>query len=341
MGRVRASALAVASVALTIGVIALLRTQFDLPTAVLLYLVPIIFAAARWGRGPAAIAAVVAAIAHDYLFIPPVGTLAVAKPDEVIGLGLLLFTALATAQLADAARRGAQQQRAASLARQSEEVKTALLRAVTHDLRTPLASIKANVSGLRQPEVLYSDEDRAELLAAIDDEADRLDRLVGNLLEASRLEAGVLVPHKQAQDLAELVHAVIRRLKPVLGERAITVAVQADMPLVACDYGQVDQVMTNLLENAARHTPDGSPIEVFLTADQTSAHVSVVDHGAGVPADDRSRIFRPFERGRTTHAPGSGLGLSIARGLAEAHGGRLDVERADAGGAQFTLTLPL
>jgi two-component system, OmpR family, sensor histidine kinase KdpD len=340
VARAWAYALALISVALTIGVIALLRARFDLPTAVLLYLVPIIFAAARWGRGPAAVAAVAAAIAHDYLFIPPVGTLSVAKPDEVVGLGLLLFTALATAQLADAARRGAQHERVALLARQADEVKTALLHAVTHDLRTPLASIKANVSGLRQQEVLYSDEDRAELLAAIDDEADRLDRLVGNLLEASRLEAGVLVPHKQAQDLAELVHAVVVRLKPLLGERVVTVEVQPEMPLVACDYGQVDQVVTNLLENAARHTPDGTPIEIRLTADERQAHLAVIDHGAGVAATDRSRIFRPFERGRTI-APGSGLGLSIARGLAEAHGGRLDVRQAEGGGAQFCLTLPL
>jgi two-component system sensor histidine kinase KdpD len=192
--RARAYVLALSSVAVTLGLIALLRTRFDLPTAVLLYLVPIIFAATRWGRGPAAAAAVVAALAHDYFFIPPLGTLTVAKPDEAIRLGLLLFTALATAQLADAARCGAQQERAAAVARQSDEIKTALLHAVTHNLRTPLASIKANVSGVRQPEVPYSDEDRAELLAAIDDEADRLDRLVANLLDASRLEGGVLVP---------------------------------------------------------------------------------------------------------------------------------------------------
>jgi two-component system sensor histidine kinase KdpD len=340
VARARAYALALASVAFTIGLIALLRTWFEIPTAVLLYLVPIIFAATRWGRGPAVTAAVVAALGHDYFFIPPLGMLTVTKPDEAVGLGLLLFTALATAQLADAARRGAQQERAAMVARQSDEVKTALLHAVTHELRTPLASIKANVSGLRQPEVPYSDADRAELLAAIDDEADRLDRLVANLLDASRLEAGVLVLHKQSQDLAELVRAVRARLAPVLGTREVGLEVQSNMPLVRCDYGQVDQVVSNLLENAARHTPAGTPIYVRLTADDEEAHLDVVDHGPGLADEDRSRLFRPFERGRTP-APGSGLGLSIARGLAEAHGGRLDVQQAEGGGAHFSLTLPL
>jgi two-component system sensor histidine kinase KdpD len=202
-------------------VVALLRTRFDIPTAVLLYLLPIIYAAARWGRGPAALAAVVAALIHDYLFIPPVGTLTVAKPDEAIGLVLLVFTALATAQLADGARRASEHQRAAQLAQQADEVKTALLHAVSHDLRTPLASIKANVSGLRQADVAYTAEDRAELLEAIDDEADRLDRLVGNLLDASRLESGVLVPHKQPQDLVELTRAVLTRLRILLAERVV------------------------------------------------------------------------------------------------------------------------
>jgi two-component system sensor histidine kinase KdpD len=337
---VPAYAFALTSVALTLGLIALLRAQFELPTAVLLYLVPIIFAATRWGRGPAVCAAVVAALAHDYFFIPPFGTLAVTKPDEAVGLGLLLFTALVMAQLADAARRGALQERAAQVARQSDQVKTALLHAVTHELRTPLASIKANVSGLLQAEVPYSDEDRAELLAAINDEADRLDRLVANLLDASRLEAGALVLHKQAQDLGELVSAVRARLAPVLSTREVRLEVQSDMPLVRCDYVQIDQVVSNLLENAARHTPDGTPILLRLTADDAAAYLEVIDHGPGLAGEDRARLFRPFERGRT-HAPGSGLGLSIARGLAEAHGGRLEVHQAESGGAHFSLTLPL
>jgi two-component system sensor histidine kinase KdpD len=332
--------LALAGVALTLGVVALLRTQFDLPTAVLLYLLPIIFVAARWGRGPAAVAAVAAALAHDYLFIPPTGTLSVAKPDEAVGLALLVFTALATAQLADAARRGAAHERAAQVAQQADEVKTALLHAVSHDLRTPLASIKANVSGLRQTDVSYSAEDRAELLEAIDDEADHLDRLVGNLLDASRLEAGVLVPRKQPQDLAELTRAVLARMTALLGERSVKLDIQANMPLVRCDYGQIDQVFTNLLENVARHTPAGSAIEIRLSADSRDAHLEVLDAGPGIAEEDRVRIFRPFERGHTA-AGGSGLGLSIARGIAEAHEGTLDVKRSPAGGAQFCLTLPL
>jgi two-component system sensor histidine kinase KdpD len=340
MRRVVSYALALATVAITVTVIGRLRMYYELPTAVLLYLVPIILAATRWGRGPAVVAAVASALAHDFFFIAPVGALTIASPDEAVGLGLLLFTALVTAQLAEAARHAAQREREAAVARRSDDLKTALLRAVTHDLRTPLASIKANVSGLRQADVAYSDEDRAELLAAIDDEADRLDRLVGNLLDASRLEAGVLVPHKQPQDLPELVRAVLVRLRPLLAGREVHLAMAENLPLVSCDYGQVDQIVTNLLENATRHTPEGTPIEVRLTADSEVARLEVIDHGAGIPETERERLFRPFERGRT-RAPGSGLGLSIARGLAEAHGGQLEVDNNPADGTCFCLTLPV
>jgi two-component system sensor histidine kinase KdpD len=133
---------------------------------------------------------------------------------------------------------------------------------------------------------------------------------------------------------------VLVRLRILLGERVVRLDIQPDMPLVNCDYGQVDQILTNLVENAARHTPPDSPIEIRLSADDHTAHVDVVDHGAGIALEDRDRVFRPFERGFTV-AAGSGLGLSIARGMAEAHGGRLDMQPATGKGAQFSLTLPL
>jgi two-component system sensor histidine kinase KdpD len=199
------------------------------------------------------------------------------------------------------------------------------------------------VSGLRQPGVTYSEADRAELLAAIDEEADRLDHLVTNLLDASRLEAGALVPHKQPQDLTELIHAVLNRVAPSLraGHHEVKISLQPDMPLVSCDYAHVDEILTNLIENAARHTPDGTAIELRMDASEAEdmAYLDVIDHGSGIPAADRERIFRPFERRGTS--VGSGLGLSIARGLAEAGGGRLDVAETVGGGATFRLALPL
>src|SRR5437660_10589766 len=202
--------LALVFVGATFVVVGVLHsTVVDLPAAILLYQVPIVLAASRWGRGPAVAGVAVAILGHDLLFVDPRGTFSVARADEALGLVLLLFTALVTAQLADGARRSAEATREAAVARRSDELKTALLRAVTHNLRTPLASIKASVSGLRQPEVAFPEEDRAELLAEIEEEADRLDRLVTNLLDASRLEAGGLTLHAHPQDLGELVSTVV------------------------------------------------------------------------------------------------------------------------------------
>jgi two-component system sensor histidine kinase KdpD len=331
---------ALVAVGCTLVLVGAIQARTDLPTALLLYLVPITLAAARWGRGPAILAVVTAVLGHDLFFVQPVGTLTVARADEALGLLLLLFTAVVTAELADRARRGAEKEREAALARRSDELKTSLLHAVSHDLRTPLATIKANASGLSQADAIYTAEDRAELLAAIEEEADRLDRLVSNLLDASRLEAGALQPHKQPQDLGELVCAVVARLQPLLAGRAVQIAIPADLPLVACDYSEIDQVVTNLLENAARHTPAGTPVELSLAASGQFVRVEVTDHGPGIAPAERARLMRPFERGRTI-TTGSGLGLAIAHGLVEAHGGRLWVDDTPDGGARLVFTLPI
>ncbi len=323
-----------------LGIGVLQALVVDLPSVLLLYIVPVVLAASRWGVGPASLAVVAAILGHDVLFVEPRGTLTIARADEALGLVLLLFTAVVTAQLADGARRSAATAQEAAIARRSDQLKTALLRAVTHDLRTPLASIKASVSALRQPGAAYTDEDRAELLADIEEETDRLDRLVGNLLGASRVEAGALRPHKRPQDVGELLNATIARLRPLLSGRDVQVQVAADLPPVACDYQQLDQVIGNLLENAALHTPAGTPIVARAQRAGDRVRVEIEDRGNGVPPEERERLFRAFERGPSKRL-GTGLGLAIARGFVEAHGGRIWIEDAPGGGAVFTFTLPV
>lgn len=329
--------LAVFSVLLAVGFIQMLVGSLGM--APLLYLVPTTLAAARWGRGPALLAVVASVLGHDVLFVEPIGTLTIARADEALGLALLLFTAVITAQLADAARRGAERARAAEIIRRSDELKTALLRAVSHDLRTPLSSIKASVSGLRQTGAHYTEDDKAELLAAIEDETDRLNSLVGKLLEASLLEAGAAVPRKRPEDVGELVRAVVHRLAPLLAGRHVEVEIPEDAPAISCDYVQIDHVVTNLVENAARHTPEGSPIRIVVRCKTDELVVSVSDRGPGIAPFERERLLQPFERGNTPSA-GFGLGLAIARGFVEAHGGHLWVEEAEERGARFSFTLP-
>lgn len=334
--------LALVAVGVTLLIVGVLHsTVVDPPAAILLYLVPIVLAASRWGRGPAITAVVAAILCHDLLFVDPRGTFTIERADEALGLVLLVFVALVTAQLADGARRGAETAREAAVARRSDELKTALLRAVTHNLRTPLASIKASVSGLRQPDAAYAEEDRAELLAEIEEEADRLDRLVTNLLNASRLEAGGVTVSRKPQDLGELVSAVVNRVQSRLAGRQVSVEIPEELPAVACDYAQIDQVVTNLLENAVLHTPPGTAVVARAERDHEFVRVEVEDRGPGIAPADRERLFRPFERGRT-RASGTGLGLTIARGFVEAHGGKLWLDEQEPGeGTRFIFTLPL
>ena len=226
--------------------------------------------------------------------------------------------------------------------------RSSLLRSVTHDLRTPLASIRAIVTDLRDG-VAYDPETRVELLQTVCDEVDRLDRLVGNLLSMSRLEAGVLVPRHQAIHLDELVRHRLRALEPLLRDFEIAIDIPHDLPLADGDFGQLEEVLTNLLANAVRHAPAGSVIELQGRAEVDTqgasaegapfVELAVIDHGPGVPPEWQERVFAAFE-----HGPGSrstGLGLAICGGIIQAHGGRLVLRDTPGGGATFAFTLPV
>jgi two-component system sensor histidine kinase KdpD len=222
--------------------------------------------------------------------------------------------------------------------RQADRVRTAVLAALSHDLRTPLATIRAVTSDLRDG-ADYDDATRAELLDLVGDEAERLDRLVTNLLSLSRIQAGALEPERQAVAVDELLTDRVRRLKRLLRDRRIALDVPFALPLVDADYTLVDQVVTNLLENAVRHSPEGSTIRVRARPRGEWIEVSVADQGPGVAAEDQDVIFEPFRRGQGSNS--SGVGLAICRAIVEAHGGAIAVSAANGGGAELTFTLPV
>jgi len=230
------------------------------------------------------------------------------------------------------------------LLQRTDALRAALLSSVSHDLRTPLSSIKAAASSLLQEEVQWDDEARRSFALSIESEADRLNRLVANLLDMSRIESGALKPEKEWYPIDELIHDVLGRMQPVLEGRSIRTDLPDDLPPVKLDYLQIDQVLTNLIENALRYTPAGSPIEIGVQAIGDRMIISIADHGPGIPAADRERVFDKFYRvmeTQTARTIGSGLGLAVSRGLVEAHGGRIWVENRKGGGAIFRFTLPL
>ena len=228
----------------------------------------------------------------------------------------------------------------------TDELRAALLSSVSHDLRTPLASIKAAASSLLQEDVQWDEEARRGFALAIERESDRLNRLVENLLDMSRIEGGALQPEKEWYPIDELIHDVLGRLQPELQGREVTLDLPADLPPVELDYMEIDQVLTNLIENAARYTPAGSPIEIGAQVEGDHIVVSVADHGPGIPPSDLARIFDKFYRvkniqTKSPHAPGSGLGLAVSRGMVEAHGGLIWAENRKGGGAILRFTLPV
>jgi two-component system sensor histidine kinase KdpD len=267
---------------------------------------------------------------------------------RLIGRGAALFAQdqrvlqafASAAQTAFEGQRLSERAKEASELATADEQRTALLAAVGHDLRTPLAGIKASVSTLRQTDVDWSPEERAELLATIEESADRLDSIVANLLDASRLQAGALSVQSRPVALDEVIGAAILAV-PGAAER-VTLDVPEDLPLVMADPGLLERVLANLLENAIRYSGGDEPVEVSAAAGGDTATLKIVDHGPGVPVERREAMFQPFQHsGDRATARGIGLGLSVARGFMEAMDGVLIADSSSGTGLTMRLRLPL
>ena len=224
--------------------------------------------------------------------------------------------------------------------RRSDTIKTAVLQAVSHDLRSPLTAIRVAAESLENPGLSLDEHDRRELLETVQLEVERLERVVGNLLDLSRLQAGAAEPHRELWAIEELVAQALDQLGPEA--RRVEVALPADAPVVEVDAVQVERILVNLLENALKFSPDEEPVHVRVTTTRSEVLVRVVDRGPGISETELERIFEPFGRAPGTgERSGSGLGLAIARGFAEGNGGRVWAESRQGQGASFVLALPL
>jgi two-component system sensor histidine kinase KdpD len=226
---------------------------------------------------------------------------------------------------------------------ESDRLKSALLHSISHDLRTPLAAIKGAASNLRDENVVWNPDDQRALLETIETEADRLNRLVRNLLDMSHIEAGSRLPPTEFALFEDVLGPVLRRLRPTLNRHRIAVDVPEDFPFVPMAILQIDQVLTNLLENAAKYAPVGTTITISASQVDDTVQVSIADQGLGIPVSERERIFDKFYRLSEPECSsgGAGLGLAICKYWVDAHGGRIWTHPAPGGGAMFSFTLPL
>ena len=225
---------------------------------------------------------------------------------------------------------------------ESERLRTALLNSISHDLRTPLATITGAVTSLLAPGGHFTIDEQRALLQDIESGASRMDRTTRNLLSMARLESGITALNRDWCDIEDVVGLALGQHGKELAERAVTLEVPEELPLVLADYGLIEQVVSNLLDNAIKYSPTGSEIKVVLVHEEEQLRVSIIDHGEGLPGEDIDHVFDRFYRlQRDSGIGGTGLGLSISKGIIEAHGGRIWAENRPEGGAVFSFTLPL
>ncbi|HYX79385.1 MAG TPA: ATP-binding protein, partial [Actinomycetota bacterium] len=225
---------------------------------------------------------------------------------------------------------------------ETNQLRAALFSAVTHDLRTPLSSIMASASSLLDEGTPHDPSQRRELLRTVLEETGRLDRLVGNILELAKVRAGALVPAKEPTAIDEVVDAVLHRMGPRLAHVRVRTIFRPDLPEVPVDPVQLDQVLTNVVENAVRFSPSDGEILISVAPWQQAVQVRVADQGPGIPPEDQERVFEAFyRRDGSDGRSGSGLGLAIARAIVLAHGGRIWIEGAPSGGTAVVFELPI
>ncbi|MFO0616295.1 MAG: ATP-binding protein [Polyangiaceae bacterium] len=235
----------------------------------------------------------------------------------------------------------AEEARLAALRAKTEELRASLLSAVSHDLRTPLAAITGAATSLLDASERFAEPQRVELLSAICEEADHLERLLTNLLDMTRIDSGGIAVKRDWVPIEEVVGSALARVEKTLAGHPLAIDLPADLPLVAVDPVVFGQVFVNLLENAAKYTPAGSAIEIAGRRTERAVEIDVADHGPGIPEAIQKRVFEKFYRGAGERAGGVGLGLAICRGIVEAHGGTISVTNRPEGGALFRISLPL
>ena len=369
--------------ALSVGALTLLLktvgVHVNAATVSLALLLNVLFIATRWGSLPALAASIFAMLCFNFFFLPPFGTFTIAATDNWIALLAFLVTAVTAGQLSASAKRRAEEAEAgrreierlyaelrdaferashAEALRQSEKLKSALLDAVTHDLRTPLTSIKASITTLldevrgrldAEPPVNLDTESRVEMMEVIDEESDRLSRFINGLIELARIEAGELQLRRRWGAIDEIISAALSRAEPITRNHRVELEVDKELPGVRVDERAVSEVVYTLIDNAAKYSPRGSTIRITARrSGDELIEMGVEDEGRGIPFDLRERVFDKFFRATRdgdvpTHQPtGTGMGLAIAKGIVEAHDGKIWIESGRNGkGTRVLFTLPI
>jgi two-component system, OmpR family, sensor histidine kinase KdpD len=302
---------------------------------VMFYLLAVVIVAIKWGQGPAIVTSILSVLSFDFFLVPPYLTLSVDRIQYVFTFLGLLIVGLVISTLASKTREQVIQH-------QTEKLQTALLSSISHDLRTPLVSITGALTSLLDNNSNLSDAAQKELLETAHEESDHLNRLVGNLLDMTRMEAGALKICKKPCELRDLLGASIEQLKEKTALRNIDINIPRDFPEIPMDFSFMMKAFLNLIDNAIKYSPSDTPINIKAVASKDKVRIEIKDHGLGIPEVDLKRVFDKFYRvERSEQITGTGLGLSICKGIVEAHGGQITVQNNPDKGVTFITTLPL
>ena len=370
---------AILGTAVITSLLAPVHEEINSTTVALSFLLIVLFVALFWGSRPALLASVLGMLSFNFFFLPPLYTFNVAHAENWIALVVFFTTALAVGQLSARAKQRAEEAESrkreveqlykqlqaafeqashTEALRQSEKLKSALLDAVTHDLRTPLTSIKASITTLidearglkdQDQQVQLDNEARLEMLEVIDEESDRLNRFIGGLIELARIEAGELRLRRRWGAVDEIISTALARAKALTDKHRVEVTIEKELPVVRVDANAVSEVVFTLVDNAAKYSPAGSRISIEAQrGSEDMITMAVEDEGQGVALVMRERVFDKFFRATrngdvSTHQPsGTGMGLAIAKGIVEAHEGKIWIESgADWKGTRVVFTLPI
>ena len=333
---VGAFAIVIAALALSVA----LREFLGIANVALVFLTAVLVTAVAYGLWPSLFAAVVATMAYNFFFLPPLYDFAIADRENVVAL---IFFGLVAVIAGNLTTRLRNQAVAASQRAESDRLRTALLTSISHDLRTPLASILGAATSLRQYRATLDEKAHEDLAGLIQDEAERLNRFIVNLLDMTRLECGRLAPVTEMIDLSDVIGSALQRARKVLGDRPVRVEMQPDLPMLKLDPVLFEQVLFNLFDNAARYAPPPTELRIAAAQDGKVVRLVIEDAGSGIPKADLERIFDKFYRVEATdrQRAGTGLGLAICRGFVEAMNGTITAGNRDGRGAIFTITLPV
>src|SRR3984893_4341178 len=365
---------AVLGIAAMTAILVPLRDEINTTTIGFAYLLVVLSVAIIWGSGPALLASVLGMVCYNFFFLPPIYKFTIADPQNWVALTAFFITALAVGQLSARAKRRAEEAEAgrtenrrlyeelqeaferaseAEALRRSERIKSALLDAVTHDLRTPLTSIKASATllledGESSQTESFSPAEQKTMLRLISDDADRLDRFVESIVDLARIEAGDISLSRNWSSVEEMIEAALARTEPLMREHQLRIMAEKELPVIRVDARAVAEVIYTLIDNATKYAPAATCITIKTNrASGEMIQISVEDEGPGIQPHLRQRVFDKFfhlggNPAGSGRPEGIGMGLSIAKGIVEAHGGLIWIESGDGGkGTQVSFTVPV